>query len=334
MVTKLNTWGGRSQGVGEGLLAGGLGGGGRFADGRRNKWALRWEVKRARRHMDGELSGPKHEDRWAPVVPLGPANMYMLASSAADVSDWKTPFFGGKSYIIYELHKHNVLKMCLYFFLISRGCLSSRFKWNINVSCGSLISYGVEENQKLFKKLRNVHHRTASWQRGRRTTQVCLRCFSRLPKNRNRRNKFRTLYQKGEKAELRSRCFRAFDPHWSVSLSGENLQHLSRPHKHTFMQRWRLASSFNTQVCVFTFYLFIMGEEKPLIMQHFKLWQWNETLVGEVGTYRHFFHIVSLWEHVFWRRRASADVLIGCFFCSQAWRHSSGLGLHHGECCT
>lgn len=43
-------------------------------------------------------------------------------------------------------------------------------------------------------------------------------------------------------------------------------------------------------------------------MQHFKLWQWNETLVGEVGTYRHF--------HVFWRRRASADVLIGCFFSS------------------
>lgn len=236
-VTKLNTWGGRSQGVGEGLLAGGLGGGGRFADGRRNKWALRWEVKRARRHMDGELSGPKHEDRWAPVVPLGPANMYMLASSAADVRDWKTPFFGGKSYIIYELHKHNVLKMCLYFFLISRGCLSSRFKWNINVSCGSLISYGVEENQKLFKKWRNVHHRTASWQRGRRTTQVCLRYFSRLPRNRNRRDKFRTLYQKGKKAELRSRCFRAFDPHWSVSLSGENLQNLSRPHKHTFMQR-------------------------------------------------------------------------------------------------
>lgn len=71
---------------------------------------------------------------------------------------------------------------------------------------------------------------------------------------------------------------------------------------------WRFASSFNAQVCVFTFYLFIMGEEKPLIMQHFKLWQWNETLVWEVGTYRHF--------HVFWRRRASADVLIGCFFSS------------------
>ena len=73
MAAKLNTWGGWSPGVGEGLLAPELGGGGRFADGRRNKWALRWEVKRAQRQTAGEPSGPKHEDGWAPVVPLGPA---------------------------------------------------------------------------------------------------------------------------------------------------------------------------------------------------------------------------------------------------------------------
>ena len=148
--------------------------------------------------------------------------MYMVASSAADIRDWKTPFSFVEQHIIFMNCINMTCWKCLYFSLISRGRLSSRFWWNINISCGSLISYGVDkirnsekENKKNWEmfcfddKRTQSHHRTASWQRGRRTTRLHFRYFSRLPKNRYHRNKFTG---KGKKAELHSHFFQSFRP--------------------------------------------------------------------------------------------------------------------------
>ena len=165
--------------------------------------------------------------------------MYMVASSAADIRDWKTPFSFVEQHIIFMNCINMTCWKCLYFSLISRGRLSSRFWWNINISCGSLISYGVDKIRNSEKENKKTEKCSASTTRGHKVTTEQLHDNEAVAPLGCILDIFLD-YLKIDTTEINSlekvkkqSCilifFRAFDPDWSISLSGENLQNLTRP---------------------------------------------------------------------------------------------------------